>query len=303
MATQVGISHDTSTGIFDCDQGEFREKFNHRSFAFTHHLSQHKLFEIPRLVELAKKLEHTGSVYYDAGEIRVDQRWDESPAGSWTVDEAIRRIQDAGAWIILRSAEQDPEYGAVLDECMAEIQTLLGKNLKKEMKVQDAIVFITSPKRVTTYHIDRECNFILQIHGDKDISVFDQKDRDVLPEEEIERFWMVDNNAAVYKPQYQDRATVYRMAPGKVIHVPVNAPHWVKNDNNISVTLSVNFQFRENFPAHVYRANYLLRKFGLSPTPPGQSGIRDAVKVFAMNTTYVPARATRRLFGKISSGK
>jgi hypothetical protein len=300
MATQVDISNDTSTGIFDCDQSEFREKFNQRSFEFAHHLSQHRLFQIPRLVELSKRLAHTGSVYYDAGDIRVDQRWDESPTGTLSVDQTIQRIQDAGAWIILRSAEQDPEYGAVLDECMAEIQMLLGKNLKKEMKVQDAIVFITSPKRTTTYHIDRECNFILQIHGDKDISVFDQKDRDVLPEEEIERFWMVDNNAAVYKPQYQDRAKVYRMTPGKAIHVPVNAPHWVKNDNNISVTLSVNFQFRENFPAHVYRANYLLRKLGLSPTPPGKSGMRDAVKCFTMNATYVPARATRRLFGKIA---
>ena len=301
MATQVGISSDQSTGIFDCDRSEFREKFNQCSFEFTHHLSQHRLFQIPRLVELSKKLAHTGSVYYDAGEIRVDQRWDESPTGVLSVEETIRRIQDAGAWIILRSAEQDPEYGAVLDECMAEIQMLLGKNLKKEMRVQDAIVFITSPQRVTTYHIDRECNFILQIHGDKDISVFDQKDRDVLPEEEIERFWMVDNNAAVYKPQYQDRARVYRMTPGKAIHVPVNAPHWVKNDNNISVTLSVNFQFRETFPAHVYRANYLLRKLGLSPTPPGKSGMRDAVKCFAMSTTYIPARATRRFFRTIAS--
>jgi hypothetical protein len=301
MATQVDIANQASTGIFDCDRSEFRERFNQCSFEFAHRLSEHRLFQIPRLVELSKKLAHTGSVYYDAGEVRVDQRWDESPAGTLSVDETISRIQDAGAWIILRSAEQDPEYGAILDECMSEIQALLGKDLKKEMKVQDAIVFITSPKRVTAYHIDRECNFILQIHGTKEISVFNQKDRDVLPEEEIERFWTVDNNAAVYKPQYQDRATVYHMAPGKAIHVPVNAPHWVKNDNNISVTLSVNFQFRENFPAHVYRANYLLRKVGVSPTPPGQSGLRDAAKCFAMNLTYVPARATRRLLGKITS--
>ena len=270
MATQVDFPNKTSVGIFDCDQEQFRAQFNECSFAFTHHLSEHRLFQIPRLIELAKKLQHTGSVYHDSGDIRVDQRWDESPTGTLSVDETIRRIEEAGAWIILRSAEQDLEYARVLDECMSEIQTLLGKDLRKEMKVQDAIVFITSPKRITTYHIDRECNFILQIHGSKDISVFDQKDRDVLPEEEIERFWMVDNNAAVYKPQYQDRAKVYHMAPGKVVHVPVNAPHWVKNDNNISVTLSVNFQFREDFPAQVYRANYLLRKLNLSPDAPWQ---------------------------------
>ena len=299
MATTT-IANDVTKSIFQCDPGRFREQFNRYSFEFAHHLSGHRLFQIPRLIELSKHLASTGSVYYDAGEIRVGQRWDQSPTGTHSVDETIRRIQEAGAWIILRRAEQDPEYRTLLDECMAEIQDLLGRDLKKVMKVQDAIVFITSPHRVTAYHIDRECNFILQIHGEKDISVFDKDDRQVLPEEEIERFWTVDNNAAIYKEQYQNRAKVYRMAPGKAIHVPVNAPHWVKNDNNISVTLSVNFQFRENFPAHVYRANYLLRKFGISPKPPGSSQVRDRLKCLAINATYVPARGARRFFGGLS---
>lgn len=284
--------------IFDCDLVQFRTEFNQRSFEFAHHLSGHPLFELPRLIELSKRLDSTRSVYHDAGDVRVDQRWDQAPKGQYSVDETIRRIEEEGAWIILRRAEQDPEYAAVLEECMAEVQNLLGRDLKKEMMVQDAIVFITSPNRVTAYHIDRECNFILQIHGDKDISVFDRNDREVLTEEEIERFWMVDNNAAVYKQQYQHRATVYAMSAGKAIHVPVNAPHWVQNKNNVSVTLSVNFQFRENYPAHVYRANYLLRKVGITPTPPGRSQFRDHLKCFAMNATYVPARRARRLLTK-----
>jgi hypothetical protein len=294
MAT-ITRSNNITESILQCDSVQFREQFNRYSFEFSHHLSGHRLFQIPRLIELSKKLASTGSVYYDAGEIQVGQRWDQSPPGTHSVDETIKRIQDAGAWIILRRAEQDPEYGAVLEECMAEVQTLLGKDLKKEMLVQDAIVFITSPHRVTAYHIDRECNFILQVHGEKDISVFDRNDRDVLPEEEIERFWMVDNNAAVYKEHYQNRATVYSVGPGKGIHVPVNAPHWVRNKDNISVTLSVNFQFRENYPAHIYRANYLLRKAGINPTPPGHSKIRDRLKCLAINATYVPARMARRL--------
>jgi hypothetical protein len=299
MPPAIAIADQTAAGILECDENEFREQFNRRSFEFAHHLSGHRLFQTSRLIELAKRLDPRGSVYYDAGQIRVDQRWDQTPAGTWPVDETIRRIRDAGAWIILRRAEQDPEYGALLNECMAEIQRLLGRDLKKEMKVQDAIIFITSPRRVTAYHIDRECNFILQIQGEKDISVFDQNDREVLPEQEIERFWMVDNNSAVYKEQYQKRAKVYHMAPGKAIHVPVNAPHWVRNGDDISVTLSVNFQFRENFPAHVYRANYLLRRMGVSPTPPGKSKARDALKMLAMTTTYVPARALRRASRKL----
>jgi hypothetical protein len=282
MQTETVTLTPKATRIFECDEVEFREQFDRRSFEFSHHLSGHPLFEIPRLVELAKKLAQTGAVYQDAGEIGVGQRWEDCPSANLSVDETIRRIRDTGAWIILRRAEEDPEYRVILDD------------LKKEMMVQNAIIFITSPNRISTYHIDRECNWILQIHGEKDISVFDKNDREVLPEEEIERFWTIDNNAATYKEQYQSRAKVYRLAPGRAVHVPVNAPHWVKNDNNISVTLSVNFQFQDSFRADIYRANHWLRKVGFSPTPPGKSQLRDNLK----RAAYGRARSMRRAFSK-----
>ena len=295
MATAIAPS--TKPEIFDNSIREFRRQFNERSFEFVHYLAGHRLFELPRLIELSKKLSARpgGNLYYDAGEVRVNQRWDESPTTDLTVDETIRRIRETGAWVVLKRSEQDPEYRALLNDCMAEIQTMLGRDLKREMKSDEVIIFITSPNRITTYHIDRECNFLLQMQGEKNISVFDQNDREVLPEQEIERFWSVDNNAAIYKEHYQNRAKVYHLTPGKAIHIPVNAPHWVRNGNNISVSLSVNFQFRETFPANVYRANFLLRKLGLSPVPPGQSRIRDAIKGLAMNATYIPATKMRRL--------
>jgi hypothetical protein len=297
MPTETAAVNQESARVFECDTIEFRELFDRRSFEFSHYLSGHPLFEIPRLIELSKKLSETGGVYYDAGDIDVGQRWVDCPSGSLSVDETIRRIRDAGAWIILRRAEEDPEYRVILNDCMSEIRGLLGRDLSTEMKVQNAIIFITSPNRISTYHIDRECNWILQIHGEKDISIFDKNDREVLPEEEIERFWTVDNNAAIYKNQYQNRATVYRLAPGRAVHVPVNAPHWVKNDNNISVTLSVNFQFRDSFRADLYRTNYYLRKMGLSPTPPGNSPLRDHLK----RTAYSGARSLRRMIRKTPS--
>jgi hypothetical protein len=152
------------------------------------------------------------------------------------------------------------------------------------MRVQNSIVFLSSPGRITTYHIDRECNFILQIQGRKTVYVFDQNDREVLPEEEIERFWAIDNNAAIYKPRYKDRAKVFELEPGDGIHVPVNAPHWVRNGDNISITLSVNFQFDDSYRADIYRANYLLRKLGVRPSPPGRYVVRDKMKSGSIRT-------------------
>jgi hypothetical protein len=165
---------------------------------------------------------------------------------------------------------------------MAELQEYTGLNLERVMKVQEVIIFVTSPKRITTYHIDRECSLLLQIRGDKHISIFDRNDREVLSEEEIERFWSVDHNAPRYKPELQNHATVYELKPGNGVHIPVNCPHWVQNGDNISVSLNVNFQYRDTMRANLYRLNYLLRKMGMQPTPPGVSRGKDKFKSVAV---------------------
>jgi hypothetical protein len=284
MATTVDSRVSPSTRVFDADPDAFRLHFNRASFQFQHRLAGHPLFELSRLLELARETSRTRpeNLYYDAGNIRVDQRWDQTPRASFSVEEALERIEHCGAWIILHKADKDPEYAALLNQCMGELQDLMGLDLDRVMKVQEIILFVTSPLRVTSYHIDRECNFLLQVRGDKTLSVFDQNDRIVLPEEELERFWSVDHNAAVHKPEHQNRAREFAMTPGTAVHIPVNAPHWVKNHDNVSISVSVNFQFRDRMLANVYRANYALRKLGLHPTPPGRSSFRDLLKSCAV---------------------
>ena len=134
--------------------------------------------------------------------------------------------------------------------------------------------------------------------GDKVISVFDRYDREVLPEEEIERFWTVDTNAPVYKKQYQDRAREYELHPGTGVHLPVNAPHWVKNGNNISVTMAVTFELPERELANIYRMNHYLRRAGMRPLPPGYSRVRDVVKGWTMASAIGARKTLRRVLGK-----
>ena len=275
---------------------DFRPKFNRVPFPFSHHLENHPLFELPRLLQLARSTreKRPGDLYYDAGDIQIGQRWDQTGPKPFPVEEALDRIEHAGAWIILSRAERDPEYGELLNRCMGEIETLIGVDLKKVMKYQDAIIFVSSPNRITSYHIDRECNFLLQIRGNKTIYVFDQNDREVLPEVEIERFWTVDHNAAQYRPQFQDRAHAFRFRPGVGVHIPVNAPHWVKNDDNVSISLSVNFVFRDSYRANIYRANHALRRLGLKPSPPGQSPVSDAIKRSGVGAAIAIRNSFRR---------
>lgn len=292
-----------ATSLLGGSAATYREHFNRQPFLCEHNLTDHPLFSIPRLLQLGSSLAAgSGEVWFDAGKADVGQRWDEMPVSGFNtaidpsvIETMIRRIEVSDAWVVIRHAEKDPEYREILDGCMNEIKALIGRDLRDEMKVQHAIIFISSPERISSYHIDRECNFLLQIRGDKEIHIFEQGDRAVLPEEEIERFWAVDNNAAKYKPEYQDRARIFHLEPGTGVHIPVNAPHWVKNGPNVSVSLSINFHFRDELLADIYRMNHVLRKLGLRPTPPGHSRVSDAVK----RTAYKGVKRAAEIKGRI----
>lgn len=276
----------------DADASVFRENFERKSFDVSHHLASHPLFQLPQLMELAERTLKTrpADLYYDMGEVEPGHKWKDTNRAFSPLN-ALKQLEDSNAWFIFRGPQQDPAYAGLYRHAIGEIKDMVGGDIESRIKREDLILFVTSPKRVTAYHIDRECNFILQIHGQKDLYVFDREDRQVLPEEELERFWTIDHNAPNYRPELQDRAKTYRLAPGNGVHVPVNCPHWLKNGDNISVTLSVNFQFLNTLRADVYRANYYLRKLGLNPTPPGQSAVRDRAKAAAFSAV----NATRRV--------
>ena len=279
----------------------FKTAFNQHPFIFHHTLAEHPLFSLPRLQELALKTrkERPMELYHDAGkDVAIGRRWNEMGEKP-PIEQAFEHIDDAGAWITIRQIQLDPEYANLFQGCMRELQEQTGQDFKKLMRVDDAIIFLTSPKRTTTYHIDRECNFLLQVSGSKTMYMFDRQDKEILPETEIERFWTVDNNAALYKSQFQDRSTPYRMVPGNAVHIPINEPHWLQNDDNVSISLSVSFTMRDSERANIYRANHMLRRMGLNPAPPFQSAFNDGIKNAVMAASYVPMRSAKRAIRRL----
>jgi hypothetical protein len=278
------------------DSAEFRERFNQKSFEVSHTLANHPLFHLSSLLELAERTlkNRPDDLYYDMGDIQPGQRWNAVPERKFSAVEALRQLENSNAWFIFRSAQRDPAYTELFEKGLKDIKSLAGARIESKIRQEDIIIFVTSPKRVTAYHIDRECNFLLQIRGDKDLYIFDREDREVLPEEEIERFWSVDNNAAVYKGHLQSHAMTYKLVPGVGVHIPVNCPHWLQNGDDISISLSVNFQFVDSMRANLYRANYLLRKLGFTPSKPGKAPTIDQAKSAAMTLAMAARRVIRR---------
>jgi len=220
-----------------------------------------------------------GDFYSDAGNVRVDQKWGQIPVIELPAEEVIARVEHAGAWIILKHVEMDPAYAEILDACAQQIRDLAGPKMGPLLKNPEMLIIANSPGRITPFHIDGECNFLLQVQGSKLIRVFNQHDRTVLTEQEIEHFYTNDIFAANYKEGCGDeKATITELTPGKAVHIPVNAPHWVQNGPGVSVSVSVNFELPDWMRADLYRFNSLIRRLGLTPTPPGRSQLRDLVK-------------------------
>lgn len=260
---------------------ECRKALHHRAFRVSHRLAGHPLFEVDTLIGVAKKAARRKyDLYFDAGEVSLSDKWGNIPVPDLPVTEVIRRIETAGAWIIMKHVETDPQYKAVLDDWADFVRGLAGPEGAKLLRNPEMLVMITSPHRVTPYHFDAEVNFLVQIHGSKDLWVCDPLDRDVTTEDEIERYYAVSITSAAYKPHAEERATKFTLRPGDAVHIPTHAAHWVKNHDNVSVSLSLNFEFPKWLQADVYHANHYLRRIGLSPRPPGRSKVRDGLKGF-----------------------
>jgi len=285
----------TSSSLIWSAEPDFKAKFDRIPFALSHNLIDHPLFAMPRLFALAQRVKSdSNNIVYDAGDVRVEHRWNQRPPKQYTLEETLERIDHAGAWVILKHCELDPDYREVMEGVIADLSRMSGLDLGRMTKNAELQVMLTSPGRVTPYHIDNECNVLLQIRGEKDLYVFDRSDREILTEPELERFWVGDWNAGEYKARCQDRAYAFRLAPGKAVHIPVTSPHWVKNDANVSISLSINFEWIDELVPNVYRANFFLRRIGMKPRPPEQSKIHDSVKNMLVGVGFVPVRYVAR---------
>jgi hypothetical protein len=211
---QASSAHDQHGDrlILTDPDGQFARNYNRRHFQFPHGLKGHPLFELSSLVDLARRPFHH-EPFWSNGKV-----------------------------VVLKHVEQDPVYGPVLQDLLARVIELSGKQMRQDVLLGEAIILISSPNRVTSYHMDAECNFLLQVAGNKSLWVYDHTDPTLVSHEAREQYHMGNQNSIAYQESRQSEAGVYELHAGNGVHIPVFAPHWVRNHDNISVALSVNYE-------------------------------------------------------------
>ena len=261
----------------ELDAAAMTRRFGRRAFAVRHRLAGHALFGLPRLVELAQRLPSC-KVEYNAGDVPLTLDPRRTPRNGLSAEETIRRIEESNSWMVLKNVEIDPEYGALLDRCLAEVAAGGGPPVRA-MRDREAFVFVSSPGAVTPYHMDPEENFLLQVRGTKTIQVLPPDDRSVLSVEELEHFFGGAHRNLVFRERYRALASPFILSPGLGVHVPVTAPHWVQNGPGVSISFSLTFRTPDSARrAHAHRANGYLRRMGLEPSPVGDSVFGDELK-------------------------
>lgn len=294
VAASGAAARDGDMPILTDPHGQFARNYNRRNFLFRHELKDHPLFELPNLIALAKRPLHVGA-YWSNGKVEPTDSWGTDRAPRLTLVDTIANISENNSLVILKQVAQDPVYGPVLQDFLASVVALSGEQMRQDVAVGETSILISSPNRLTPYHMDDDCNFLMQAVGNKTLFVYDHNDRTLVSHEEREQYHMGNLNSIVYQESRRCEATAYELRAGYGVHIPVFAPHWACNHDNISVALSVNYQLRPMLAEkRIYQVNSVLRKLGAAPTPPDISYWRDRSKIAAANGLYAAYRLLKR---------
>jgi hypothetical protein len=279
----------------DFDRANFHPM---RICAVSHQLMGDPLLQFDSLAALARRLEATGAVRTHNDGATPATNFTTAPEThppAMSIEETIKRIESAKAWLALHNVQNDPTYRKLVDEVLDYVQPTV-ERYDPGMCHRAGWIFVTSPGAVTPYHMDHEHNFILQVLGKKTINVFDPLDRSIVQERSLELFHTkLSRELVVYKDEFQPKAHVFEAEPGMGAYMPTTSPHWVKNGDNVSITVSFTYYTKRTLRAkHLYRSNYFLRQAGLSPRPVGQSEALDSAKYLAFHTLHRTRGLLRR---------
>jgi hypothetical protein len=278
-ATSAPLTLSAQPNLVD-PEGVFARNYNRKTFCFPHGLSTNPLFDLDSLIELSKRMPDHRDTYWSNGKVAVGNGWEAGTGGRMSLQDTITHIAENDSIVILKHTEQDPVYGPVLQDFLGRVVNLAGEQMRSDVTVGEALILISSPNRVTPYHMDGETNFLIQVRGDKWFYVFDHEDRTLVSDEDRERYFSGDISAVAYRKERQKDAVAYDLKAGYGVHVPLCAPHWVQNRDNVSVAISITYELRSvERLIRIHRVNQRVRKFGLTPTPPGVSSLSDQLKL------------------------
>jgi hypothetical protein len=273
-----------------------------RVMPVAHNLDRHPLLQLPALVAAAPRLSKVSTVRIHDDRATFRTSFVDAPTTNPVdrdAEDVLASLESAEAWMSLLGVHKDAAYRQLLDQVLDSVRPLVEAK-DPGMSYRCADIFVASPGAVTPYHMDHENNFILQIRGKKLLYVCEPLDRRVVSEASLELFHgKGSRDLVVYKDEFADLAHKFQLEPGLGGYMPSTAPHWVKNGDEVSITMSFTFYTTGALRRKaLHRANYHLRRLGLNPAPVGRSPQADAAKHLIAGSTLAGRDWMQRIRGK-----
>jgi hypothetical protein len=285
----AGSANGRPERLLSIDGSGFSAAFAERPFPVSHALTDHPLLTLDGIAELADSLPPESIERHRADQPLL------APGGAEDLDgrpsETVRNIQTNNTWMVLWYVEQDPTWKRLLYDCLDEVEAHV-RGRDGGMLQREGFLFLSAPNALTPWHFDPEHNLLLQISGTKEMNVgrFDDP-ADQLGE--LDRYHDGGHRNIEKAPASVEP---FLLDPGKGVYVPPFAPHFVRNGDAISISLSITFRTRRSQATErAHGLNARLRRLGLHPRPAGADDRRDRAKAVVWSGMEEAKRARSRL--------
>lgn len=264
-------------------------------FPLRHRLAENPLLTLEALAALTGRLDGD-RVEFNSGRLQPDQRPEDVPTIDSPPAEIVRQIETADAWMVLKNVETVPEYRALIAAFLEDAAAQLGHDTAAGAGMRDfqGFIFVASANAVTPFHVDYEQNFFVHVAGDKAMHVFDNRDRSLLSEADLEVYPGKHRNLR-YREDFEAKGRVFEMKPGDGLFLPYTWPHWVRTGGTHAISIAITWKSKADIRMNsLYFVNAVMRKLHLPQPAPGRFRWYDSAKVAAFTAAKAVVEPLRR---------
>lgn len=158
----------------------------------------------------------------------------------WSTTPLRRRLETETNSLMLQNVQRyDRDFAVAVAQLFDWLAAELGVTASS-FRNPTASIFLSSPHAISSYHTDREQNFLVHLHGVKTVHVFPRR-LGLAQEILVAMFRARKGIHFEYDSMLESTATEFVLQPGNTLYVPRNFPHWVDNGAEVSMSLSINF--------------------------------------------------------------
>jgi hypothetical protein len=186
-------------------------------------------------------------------------------------------IPGGRSWVVLKDVQVDESYATPVGKVLGDLENL-ASDVASGFAARRGHVFVASGGAVTPLHADDDEGLLLQVHGRKEVTLYDMgrsyfSPRLAREKEGSARVFAVPRSAA-------GKVSTVVLQPGDGIHIPWRWPHSARvlgGDHSVSLTVSVETSSTRS-QSYSALTNDVLVRLGMRPRALGQRRRVDRAK-------------------------